>query len=293
MARGWGRYVRVLLVTMWCYGVVCLLVALTVWPHPHWTLGWGIDLILRAKTDDPSAMASAEYLSNVTSILAAWAFLSTAWLKVMGCLRKRRNDRLYEERLAVAKKEIYRKQGFDVEPVMKKGKDDLKWMQKYYKNAGMIIVFAGSFDWLDDYKPLRKTIVRLARANKITLISYRDERVVREALSNIHIPVESGGNTNLYDELKDRFYFNSGLRIICSLVWDKLEVETRFLYRSPSKEHAFNVCVLLDTEHSKLLVKIIGDLIEARYWGVQAGERVFEHQDARDDLHDASHFQVR
>lgn len=291
-AKSRWLWLTVPLVVFWCYGMLCLCVTWLL-PRPTWVIvRWWIDLLITTKVDDINQLTNDSYSNYVSGFLGVWGTLGAASATVGTCIYWRRFNREVKRRVAAAEQRFNRRQGFDVEPVQEGTIGDLKWMTPYYRNAGKIIVFAGSFDWLNNYKPLRKIIVELAKKDKITFISYRDEGVVRNALSKIEISDGDSGSTNLYDILKERFRFNSGLKIICSLVWDKLEAETRFLYRSPSKTHAFNACVLLDTEHSKLLVKIIGDLIKARRWGVQIDEATPNDQDARRDLHDDGFFQV-
>ena len=133
-------------------------------------------------------------------------------------------------------------------PVRDGNGDDLEIMRRYYKGAEEIIVFSGDFSWITESDPLQAEIRRLAKSEKIKLISYKTAAQVESAM----------GNPPLFGELKACFAFQSPARVKCSLV--SYTGGRVFLYRlsQPGVEGGEpKVCVLREAENTRPLLEAL------------------------------------
>lgn len=155
--------------------------------------------------------------------------------------------------------------GITINPVKKKGKDDLEWMLPHYQQAGHVTIFAGSFDWLGENKQMKQRIRQLAAEDHLKLDSYKSERQVEEAF-------QRKNEEAFFAELKKHFRFDTGLEGVTCTMIQKLGADWEFLYRSRADaENAFNVCYLSTTPRNIELLHILSQLTEAQHWGKPAG----------------------
>lgn len=130
----------------------------TPWP---W-LSYVIESVLSLFMQDPQ---SAVKEAIVAGALAVFVSLITVWVLVVQPLR---------HRSALRKASIV-----DSHPVGEVGNDDLTTMYRYYSNAEHITVFSGDFDWILKHEKLKQLILKLAKENKIELISYKTEEDIK------------------------------------------------------------------------------------------------------------------
>ena len=78
------------------------------------------------------------------------------------------------------------------------------------------------------------------------------------------------GGATLFEELdKGRFRYNSGMpKIVCTMI-KKSATEWKFLYKSQpdTSGHAFNMCVLNDTNSTRELLYVLAALTNPDHWG--------------------------
>lgn len=274
----WACCILVVLLVLWAFTVATLVathICLIFNKGPLEICRWWPDMILRLLFGSSAAqLTEAQYASLISDMIAAFAFVVAVAAVVQVILYKRRVERgllqaqaEYEYKLKEAKKDFERKMGITSQPIEKMGDDDLKWMLPHYKEGDRVTVFAGSFDWLGDNPEMKKRILELAEEDKLNLISYRTKEQVRDSF-------ERKNAVKLFENLIDCFRYESGLddvnKVVCTMV-QLSATEWRFLYKSlPDEEgHAFNACVLSDTDSTRQLLHILSQLTRADRWGTQ------------------------
>jgi len=205
-------------------------------------------------TNIASLKANAQYAPIISDMIAAFAFVVTAYAVVKAQTYK---IRLQRERQKV-KKEIGTRMGIQSFPIGKKGVDDIEWLITHYKEeVDYITIFAGGFSWLVINEKMRSRILELAKDNKLRLISNKSRHDVIEAFKRKR-------SESIFNELKDCFKFDSGLeKVVCTVI-KKSPTEWKLLYRSRLDEldHDFNACVLSDKDSTRELLYIISNLAE-------------------------------
>lgn len=189
------------------------------------------------------------------------------------------------------KREVREAHGLQVFEVRNKGIDDLKKMLEFYEDSEHITVFCGDFDWLQPSnlgqkeefrkaskrqkrkmeemaKKMKDFVASYADQKKITLVSSKPQKLVREAIKN-------EGNDTLFKTLEPRFVFGANVGIKCSLI-EKVNEKYTFLYRSYSgdKRHSFNANIFTKGKESEELINILQKLIDFGSWRNRAGEHI-------------------
>jgi hypothetical protein len=177
------------------------------------------------------------------------------------------NTRKLRQELREAQKQFQKEHGIQSFPIEKKGEDDLAWMLPHYQKAKRITIFAGSFDWLADNREMKKRILTLANEGKLDLVSYRSKEEVEEAFRGKTLQ-------ELFKTLRDHFKFKSNLEDVTCTIVQKSATDWEFLYKSRPDDagHAFNACVLSDTDRSRELLHILTKLGDAKHWGTPADD---------------------
>jgi len=183
------------------------------------------------------------------------------------------NTRKLRQELKKAQEQFQKEHGIQSFPIEKKGEDDLAWMLPHYQKARRITIFAGSFDWLADKPEIEKRILELAGESKLDLVSYKSKEQVEEALRTKNLQ-------SLLQTLGDHFKFNSKLEDVTCTIVQKSATYWEFLYKSRPDDagHAFNACVLSDTNRSRELLHILTQLGDAKHWGEAAGDSISAEQ---------------
>ncbi len=184
------------------------------------------------------------------------------------------NTRKLRQDLKKAQEQFQKEHGIRSIPIEKEGEDDLAWMLPHYQKAKRITIFAGSFDWLADKPEMEERILELAGEGKLDLVSYKSKEQVDEALRT------KQNLKNLLEMLGDHFKFNSKLEEVKCTVVQKSATDWEFLYKSRPDDagHAFNACVLSDTNRSRELLHILTQLGDAKHWGEAAGDSISAEQ---------------
>lgn len=272
----WAYFILIALLVVWAATVVMLVathICLIFGKGPLGLCRWWPDMVLSLVFGSSAAqLTEAQYASLVSDMIAAFAFVVAVAAVVQAILYKRRVGRgllqaktEYQNKLKEAKKDFERKMGITSQPIENKGDDDLKWMLSHYKEADRVTVFAGSFDWLGDNKQMKNRILELAAEDKLNLVSYRTKEHVKDSF-------ERKNAVELFENLKDCFRYESDLddvnKVVCTIV-QLSATEWRFLYKSlpDEKGHAFNACVLSDTDSTRQLLHILSQLTRGDRWG--------------------------
>lgn len=180
-------------------------------------------------------------------IVFAFAFALVPLFQVSQNTRKLRQD----------VKEFLAEHGITINPVKKQGKDDLEWMLPHYQQAGRVIIFAGSFDWLGDNEQMKQRICQLAAEDHLGLVSYRTKEQVEAAF-------QRKGEQELFRELEKHFGYESGLEGVTCTMIQKLGADWEFLYRSRADaENVFNVSYISTTPRNIELLNILSELTKA------------------------------
>lgn len=175
------------------------------------------------------------------------------------------NTRKLRQELKEAREQFQKEHGIQSFPIKQPGVDDLEWMLPHYQKARRIAIFAGSFDWLADKPEMEKRILELGGEGKLDLVSYRSKEQVEEAFRTKNLQ-------SLFQTLRDHFKFNSKLEDVTCTIVQKSATDWEFLYKSRPDDagHAFNACVLSDTDRSRELLHILTKLGDAKHWGTHA-----------------------
>lgn len=210
-------------------------------------------ILSKIGVDDIEKLSEQNYTAIVADLIVILAFIITIAPFIQVAYFKIQYARKYRK-----------EQGIETVEVKVKGDDDLLTMLRYYKEAEHITIFCGAFDWLCDTESgMRAFIESFANDDdKLTLISYKSEEVVRAAFE-----AKEGGDILLELLMRQNcFRFESGLNNVkCSLI-EGVGTEKRFLFRQSSDRNAFNACVLSSTDQSKELLQILSRLIEKGNW---------------------------
>jgi len=219
----------------------------------------------------------SQYSALVSDMLAAFAFVVTVGVVVQSVLYKRRihkelvrEKHEYEKKLKEAQKAFEQRMGITSQPIKQMEKDDLKWMLPHYKEADGITVFAGGFGWIATNSELKNRILELAHEKKLKLISFRNMAEVKKSF-------EEKNALSLFEGLKSCFKYESGLgdgkKVVCTMIQIS-PTARKFLYKSLPDEqgHAFNTCVLSDTDSTRELLHILYQLTRPEWWGKVEGE---------------------
>ncbi len=179
------------------------------------------------------------------------------------------NTTKLRQELKKAQEQFQKEHGIQSSPIEKKGEDDLTWMLPHYQKAKRLTIFAGSFDWLADKPEMQKRILELAGEGKLDLVSYKSKKQVAEAFrtkKNLQSLLQTLGD--------DHFKFNSKLEDVTCTIVQKSATDWEFLYKSRPDDagHAFNACVLSDTNRSRELLHILTQLGDAKHWDKASGD---------------------
>jgi hypothetical protein len=199
---------------------------------------------------DAKSLKPEQYTALITIITLAVGFL----IAIFGLLR--RTGKLQEE-VKSTQKEFLAEHGITINPVKRKGKDDLEWMLPHYQQADRVIICAGSFDWLGDNKEMKERIRQLAAEDHLKLVSYKTKKQVEAAF-------QREGEQELFRELEKHFGYESGLEGVTCTMIQRLGADYEFLYRSRADaENAFNVSYISTTPRNIELLYILSELTKA------------------------------
>jgi len=210
---------------------------------------WLPDSILRLFWIDVSNLPANTYPALISVITLTVGFLITitpifAVFRRTGKLRQEVRD---------AQQEFLSEHGITINPVKKKGTDDLEWMLPHYEQAGRVIVCAGSFDWLGGNEQMKKRIHQLAAEDHLKLVSYKTKEQVKAAFRR-------KGEQKLFRELEKHFAYESGLEGVTCTMIQKLGADWEFLYRSRADaENVFNVSYISTTPRNIELLNILAE----------------------------------
>ncbi len=214
---------------------------------------WLPDSILRLFGIDVSNLPANTYPALISAMILAVGFSITitpifAVFRRTGKLRQEVRD---------AQQEFLSEHGITINPVKKKGRDDLEWMLPHYEQADRVIVCAGSFDWLGENEQMKKRIHQLAAEDHLKLVSYKTKDQVEAAF-------QRKGETELFRELEKHFAYESGLEGVTYTMIQKLGADWEFLYRSRADaENVFNVSYISTTPRNIELLNILSELTKA------------------------------
>ena len=154
-----------------------------------------------------------------------------------------------KEQLIDLNAEVKARYGFsDWTRIKKPGHDDVDWMLKHYQPASKVVVFAGDYDKILKHRHMQTYI----KNNKSKFTLFSDE--TEEYMDKKHAANE------LYQEVRDRFVFDSGMKSKCSFL--TTEDKDTLLMRSWDKDD-FNVCIVDATEETRALIAVIKNFVEA------------------------------
>lgn len=216
---------------------------------------WLPNFVLRVIQLDVANLQQDKYPMLISVMTLVVGFLITI-TPIFGTFR--RTGRLRRE-VKDAQQEFLAEHGIAINPIQKKGKDDLEWMFPYYQQAGRITIFAGSFDWLGDNRQIKERIRQLATENNLRLVSYRTKEQVEAAFRR-------KGEQGFFRELQTHFSYESGLEGVTCTMIEKLGADWEFLYRSragPETPSVFNVCYIGTTPRNIELLNILSKLAKA------------------------------
>ncbi len=213
------------------------------------------NFILRAIQVDLVNLPPDKYPMLISVMTLVVGFLITI-TPIFGVFRRTGKLRQTVEN---AQKEFLDEHGITINPVQKKGRDDLEWMLPYYQQAGRITIFAGSFDWLGDNRQIKNRLRQLATEDNLRLVSYRTKEQVEAAF-------QRKGEQSFFRELQTNFSYESGLDGMTCTMIEKLGADWEFLYRSragPETPSVFNVCYIGTTPRNIELLNILSKLTKA------------------------------
>lgn len=118
----------------------------------------------------PDKLSGELYAAGVSMVLSRMVATVTIWFAVVPVLAYRRHKRAIREAVVV-----------DVTKVRTVGRDDLRTMHRYYKNAAHITIFSGDFDFVLKHDELRKLLIELAVSRKLLLVSYRRRKEIEDS----------------------------------------------------------------------------------------------------------------
>lgn len=257
---------KILVGLMLLFAVVVFFVISLLITHTELTLNktppsmfkWLPDFALELRGIELKSLESEQYTAVVGNMIFAIAFIAAMVPLVAAWYNTRR-----------LRQQIQEEYGIKSFPIKQPGVDDLKWMLPHYQRGQRITIFAGSFDWLGDKPEMRNRILQLANEGKLDLVSYR-------SIGEIEGAFRAKGDEPLLSTIRgalgDRFRVDSKLRDVACTFIQKSAADREFLYKSrPDDEgHMFNACVLSDTDKSRVLLHILGELTKAEYWGTSA-----------------------
>lgn len=239
------------LVVIWLMvSLVVTYVALELDKTPYRLFTWLPNFVLRVFRVDVANLPADKYLMLLSVMTLVVGFLITI-TPIFGVFR--RTGKIREE-IKNTQKEFLAEHGITINPVKRKGKDDLEWMLPHYQQADRVIICAGSFDWLGDNKEMKKRIRQLAAEDHLKLVSYRTKEQVEAAFRR-------KGEQELFRELEKHFGYESGLEGVTCTMIQKLGADWEFLYRSRADaENVFNVSYISTTPRNIELLKILSEL---------------------------------
>lgn len=254
-----NKIIVVLLLLLAAYFVISLIIThteLTLNKTPSSMFKWLPDFAFKLRGIELKSLEPEQYTTIVGNMIFAIAFI-TAMVPLLAAWYNTNKIR----------KEIQEEYGIKSFPIKQPGEDDLEWMMPHYQRGQRITIFAGSFDWIGDKPEMRNRILQLANEGKLDLVSYRSIQEIEDAF-------RAKEDEELLNALRGRFKVKSKLEDITCTFVQKSATDAEFLYKSrPDDEgHAFNACVLSDTDKSRELLHILSKLTKGEHWGKRANE---------------------
>lgn len=285
----WLNRIFLFVLTVWALCAILLTlthITLTFGKTPYLFIEWVPNLVLGCfGTDSATLIADKIYAVIVADMIAICAFVFAVAPAIQAAIYK-----------INLKRRLRKAHGLEVFKVKNEGIDDLAKMLECYDRAEHITVFCGDFDWLqaaniknsEKYisaskkqkkkfikkaREMMEFVVKYAGEQKITLVSSKSIKLVKEALrDNSRLTSQKDA---LFESLEGRFVFGANIGIKCSLI-KKINDKYAFLYRSHSddKDHSFNAHMFTGAEESEELINILRNLIESGKWQSNAGEHM-------------------
>lgn len=192
--------------------------------------------------EDPASLEKLSYASIVSTWMTAIVVLVTIWfaiVPIIGYFRLRKKFSIQKER------------------VYEDGTDDLRLMLRFYEAAERITVFSGDFSWICDEseqsRKLKNKVERLAKEDKIRLVSYKSKDAVEASLGPS------------WDELQHSFTFINGITkpLKCSLI-EYGGVNSTFLYKDTTGMDASDsfILILKHADDSRYILSALRTMIE-------------------------------
>lgn len=229
------------------FAMITATVVLVAFTETQISISLGNPSILKSVTDavldllgvNYNGLSTDKYLSLLSSATGSVAVLVTLWFSVVTTVK------YYNHRLEVERRSLVQ-----MIPVYEDGKEDLDVMLKFYRKAEHVTVYSGDFSWISLNKDLKNEIIRLVSEKKISLVSYKSEAIVKQAIQD----------DNLYEKLRIMFSFDSHVDKKCSLV--QSGSRKMFLYKVDRELEGGNksVCILFGKGEGEYLVESISSL---------------------------------
>jgi hypothetical protein len=260
----WVLLLGLVLVAVLIVTLVATHICLVFQKSPPVVLRWLPDFILGLLFGSSATLLQEDrYGALVSDMIAAFAFVVTVATVLQAALYKRKVEKDYSQKLTEAKSDYAKKTGISAQAIRDPGNDDLIWMVEHYREGDEITIFGVGFEWLKENQEMREIVSNLAHQSKLRLVSYKPENAVKQAFER----AEAG---DLFRNLRRCFRYSSETgKVVCTMI-KKSETEWKFLYKSrPDRSgHAFNACVLNDTDSTRELLHILAALTNADHWGI-------------------------
>lgn len=185
-----------------------------------------------------------EYTMALTSAIGSFAVLVSLWFSGVASLSFFRHKRQLSKQSSVRKKVI-----------REDGVDDLHIMRTFYEQAHKVVVFSGSFDWIQSDPDLYSEINRLVEKSNITFVSYKTKNEVEEAI----------GDNDVFSKLENNFRFESGKKMQCSLIQRGSSQIILYKVDNSLIGEENNVVIIYGKQHTKYLLEILNHLSRDYY----------------------------
>ena len=213
---------------------------------------------------DIDTFGEADYIAFVSATLSTVTMivmLGFVVVPIMAHLKQRRD--------------LARASPIDVFPIHEQGKDDLREMFRYFRNASTVIIFSGDFSWVLEHRDLQKLLTSLAQKGDLRLVSYRSETEISKGWQKVADQQSVTDWEAVLTSLRESFRFHQKkfkFSLICtgSDQWSFMAQVHNF----PSEDQVSNVGVRgFKGEHARVLVDIVQrfcdwkSINELRSWG--------------------------
>lgn len=193
--------------------------------------------------DAPENMITSEYiLQNTEIIKSRYEFFMNLAVALSGLALSIVTVVSYFKKLATIKRDLY----YDTKKVLK-GKDDLRLMRKYYKDADSIIVYSSTFSWVHDDKELRDYMEKVAEKRRLHMRTVNVEQV-KKNIGNISHLLEGCLEETDKSELHCSLIKQRGIIIL--------------MYEYVDENMQYWVCTIKQKGEGKYLLEMLDELLK-------------------------------